>query len=189
MLYYEFAVLTALSVSFQRYPYPSAGWVGTLPSSCGALPLIVRRARQLVVPCPSGEAIWIGLVRPAGVAHQCLVQVVTSLVSGDRLDVVTGQPPDPVPLGSSDLFEVPPRFAVEGVSRGDATWWALARDAPAAGAPAIRSIELVASISGGIANPTSVRVDLIDAEEFEMLSGERLAALDASSAYGGWRLP
>jgi hypothetical protein len=59
---HEHAVTDALTVSFQRYPYPPPGWVETLPRSRGALPLALAGEGHLLLACPVGEAFWIGLV-------------------------------------------------------------------------------------------------------------------------------
>src|SRR5512133_4238056 len=90
----EHAVTAALTVSFQRYPYPPSGWVETLPRSRGALPLAVAAPGRLLLPCPAGEAFWIGLVATArGPSSQ--VTVAARLTSGEQVDLATGAAPGP----------------------------------------------------------------------------------------------
>jgi hypothetical protein len=161
----EHAVTPALTVSFQRYPYPPSGWLETLPRSRGALPLAVPAPDHLLLPCPSGEAFWIGLVATAR-GPSSRVGVVARLASGERVDLETGAPPAtgtgaapataPGPAGGPlrPGFAVPPRFAVEGIARQDGGWWALALEAPGPGAPACAGLEL-AVWTGPAAGPAA----------------------------------
>ena len=135
----EHAVTAALTVSFQRYPYPPSGWVEALPRSRGALPLAPVAPDRLLLACPSGEAFWIGLVAAPG-APPSRVGVVARLGSGERVDLATGAAPaGRHPPGG---FAVPPRFAVEGIARPDGGWWPLALDPPRPSAPACAGLEL-----------------------------------------------
>ena len=179
---HEFLLTPTLSISFQRYPYPPTGVVAALPTSWGALPFLTGEPGHLVLPCPDGEAFWVGLLAEAG-GQRSLVRVVASVASGDRLDVVTGAPPeDPSPAGSGDL-PVPPRRAVAGIARGDGTWWAFARDTGGTPAPACQGLEVLSRPAA------SVRVDLVEPGHYEALGGDRLPGLDPAGRYGGWRLP
>jgi hypothetical protein len=151
----EHAVTAALTVSFQRYPYPPSGWVEALPRSRGALPLVVTAPDRLLLACPSGEAFWIGLVatRPG---RSSRVGVAARLAAGERVDLATGAASDtgagPAPTPATGAgpaggllrprFEVPPRFAVEGIARQEGGWWALALEAPGPAAPACAGLEL-----------------------------------------------
>jgi hypothetical protein len=154
---HEHAVTDALTVSFQRYPYPPSGWVQTLPRSRGALPLALAAPGHLLLACPAGEAFWIGLVATGGRERSSRVGVVARLASGDRVDLATGTAPAPTgaappPAGGATAasgpprpgFEVPPRFAVEGIARRGGGWWALALAAPGPTAPACVLLELAA---------------------------------------------
>lgn len=134
----EHAVTAALTVSFQRYPYPPSGWVETLPRSRGALPLAAVAPDRLLLACPPGEAFWVGLVatRPGWSSR---VGVVARLASGERVDLATGAAPAGGRPGGG--FAVPPRFAVEGIARPDGGWWPLALEAPGP-APACTGLEL-----------------------------------------------
>lgn len=206
----EHAVTAALTVSFQRYPYPPSGWVETLPRSRGALPLAAAGPGRLLLPVPAGEAVWVGLVATPG-GPSSLVAVAAELGSGERVDLATGP--------------VPPRFAVEGIARGDGGWWALAREAPAPAAPACAGLELlvwtgpaaaaapeersprpqhdptgpagpgdpppVAPAAGTPAGPpATLRVELVDPARFEAAGGEPLGAPAGDEAtYRGWPLP
>jgi hypothetical protein len=143
----EHTVTPALTVSFQRYPYPPSGWVETLPRSRGALPLALTAPDHLLLPSPPGEAFWIGLVATAR-GPSSRVGVVATLASGKRVDLATGERVDPArgggPAGGRPPggFVVPPRFAVEGIARQDGGWWALALEAPGPAAPACAGLEL-----------------------------------------------
>jgi hypothetical protein len=206
----EHAVTAALTVSFQRYPYPSSGWVEALPRSRGALPLAAAGPGRLLLPVPAGEAFWVGLVAAPG-GPSSLVAAVAELGSGERLDLAAGP--------------VPPRFAVEGIARGEGGWWALALEAPAPGAPTCAGLELlvwtgppVAATSqergprpqhdptgptgpGGpppaapaawasAGPPVPLRVELVDPARFEAAGGERPGApADDQATYRGWPLP
>jgi hypothetical protein len=148
---HEYPLTSTLSVSFQRYPYPTTGIVTALPSSWGALPFVVAAPRRLKLPCPDREAFWIGLVTSyAGPPGTVAVLVV--LASGARLDAVGG--------GSVDRFRprfaeitVPPEHAVVGIARGDATSWALTRDSGGSSAPACRTIELLSRPGSATEDP------------------------------------
>jgi hypothetical protein len=139
---YEYALTPWLSISFQRYPYPSGGLVTALPTSWGALPFLVRAPRQLVLPCPDGEAFWIGLVpSPAGRQHR--MRVLVTMADGGRIDALTGTHADnSEPSGVENLL-APPRHGVPGIFRSDGSWWAFARDTGDIPAPACREIELL----------------------------------------------
>jgi hypothetical protein len=138
---YEYALTPSLSVSFQRYPYPAAGFVTALATSWGALPFLATAPGRLVLPCPDEEAFWIGLV-PSPAGHQYRLRGLVSTTSGDRVDALTGAPADdPDPVGIDDLLQ-PPRHGVPGIFRGDGSWWAFARHSHETPAPACREIEL-----------------------------------------------
>jgi hypothetical protein len=204
----EHAVTAALTVSFQRYPYPPSGWVEALPRSRGALPLAAAGPGRLLLPVPAGEAFWVGLVAAPG-GPSSLVAAVAELGSGERLDLAAGP--------------VPPRFAVEGIARGEGGWWALALEAPAPGAPACAGLELLVWTGPPVATgagergprpqhdptgpgrpaspappaadqvagpPVPLRVELVDPARFEAAGGERPGApADDEATYRGWPLP
>lgn len=205
---YEYALTPSLFISFQRYPYPAAGLVTALATSWGALPFLSSAPGQLVLPCPDEEAFWIGLVSsPAG--QQYRLRVLVSTTSGDRVNALTGGPTnDRGPAGIDDR-PAPPRHGIPGIFRGDASWWAFARDTGETPAPACREIELrcrsASSPRGagpdrqyapGKSSPPvhagetfSARVKIVEPEHFHKLGGGRLPPLDESNRYGGWRLP
>jgi hypothetical protein len=136
----EHAVTDALTVSFQRYPYPPSGWVEALPRSRGALPLALAAPDRLLLACPAGEALWIGLVATRRQERSSRVGVVARLASGERVDLATGaEPADGLPRPA---FAVPPRVGVEGLARQDGGWWALALAASGPQAPACVGLEL-----------------------------------------------
>jgi hypothetical protein len=140
---YEYPFSSTLLVSFQRYPQPDDGLLRRLPPSWGALPLLASGPRHVLVPLPDGEAFWLGLVRtahgPAWTLH-----VLASLPSNERLDVVTGVPADPSRGEAFGSVSVPPSHAVEGIARGDGTWWPFTRG-PTADAPVCRALDLLGS--------------------------------------------
>jgi hypothetical protein len=226
---YEYPLTPSLAVSFQRYPYPPTGVVTELPSSWGALPLLLRAPQQLLLPCPAGEAFWIGLV-PSPADAGCLLHVLVSTPSGELLDAMTGthvNRSDPTPV---EGYQTPPRPGLAGISRGDGSWWALAHDADGPSAPQCRGVELHAQPTtqteplrrigehgkqhlgrGTDASPPSaaprsepaepsppipqvgqipkVRVEVIDAPQFEALASTSVPPLDERNRYRGWRLP
>lgn len=163
MTAFEVPVGPALVVSFQRYRCPASGLVDAPAASCGALPVLTPGAGVLLVPCPDGEALWIGLL-PGGAGAAVTVQA----------------------LGAELTVHVPPVHALAGMPRasGAGPLWAIARHAD--GAPVCRRIDVVA-VSGSVA--TTVRVELIDSQRYAALSGQPLPPLDESAAYGGWLLP
>lgn len=135
---YEYALTRSMSISFQRFPYPPTGLVTALPTSRGALPLLHSSPGKLVLPCPSGEAFWIGLVS-SGQAQNRL-RVIVSLASEHRVDALTGADADDIQRAS----DIPaPRNGIPGIFRGDGSWWAFARDAGDTAAPACLEIELL----------------------------------------------
>lgn len=210
---YEFALTRSLAVSFQRYSYPAAGVVTGLAPSGGALPFLLGASQHLVLPCPDGEAFWIGLVTSPGSRHR--LRMVVSTASGDRVDALTGAEP-----ADSEGFLAPPPHGVAGIRRPDGSWWAFAREAGDASAPVCRSIELrcqsaetpARPVAGpqrqhigpgqppvpsepGAAQPfaaaetASVWVDVIAPEQFRALGGVGPPPLNEADRYGGWRLP
>ena len=219
---HEFAVTPALAVSFQRYPHPPSGFLSALPRSWGALPVVAVGPRHLVLPSPAREALWIGLI-PTGGERSSRVRILASLRSGERVDAVTGAVADDVALTGLGEILAPPRYAVEGIFRADATWWAFARDTLGTGAPACDGLDLMvatrtlAATSGPTADPrrqheptgasgpqtpaestldigdsgatASLHVDLLEAAEFEKVSGTQLPPLDPTATYDGRRLP
>ncbi|MDF2746689.1 MAG: hypothetical protein K0S98_974 [Propionibacteriaceae bacterium] len=137
---YEYALTPSMSISFQRFPYPPTGLVTGLPTSRGALPLLHSAPGKLVLPCPQGEAFWIGLV-PSGHAQNRL-RVIVSLASEHRVDALTGAPADDIPPADANDLAAP-RNGIPGIFRGDGSWWAFARDTGAMTAPACLEIELL----------------------------------------------
>jgi hypothetical protein len=136
----EHAVTLALTISFQRYPYPPSGRIETLPKSRGALPFSLAAPNHLVLPCPPGEAFWIGLIAtPQGPSS--LVEAVATLHSGEQVDLTTGTALAAGPHRGAIV--VPPRFAVEGIAAADGGWWALALDARATPAPSCAGLRLL----------------------------------------------
>jgi hypothetical protein len=139
---HEFPLTPTLSVSFQRYPYPPRGFLTALPSSWGALPIHADAPRHLTLPCPEGEAFWIGLVlAPNG--GPTIVRVLASVAPSAWRDAIAGAPSDrPRPTDPADIT-VPTQHAVAGIARGDGTWWAFARDTGGTAAPPCRGMELL----------------------------------------------
>lgn len=163
MTVFEVPIGPALVVSFQRYRCPASGLVDATVASCGAVPVLAPGPGLLLVPCPDGEALWIGLL-PAGAG---------GVVTVRALDVELTVP-------------VPPVHALAGMPRspGAGPRWAIARHTD--GAPVCRRIEIMVE-SGS--DSAAVRVDLIDSARYAALSGRTLPPLDESAAYGGWLLP
>jgi hypothetical protein len=167
-----------VAVSFQRTPCPADGVLAELPRSWGALPVLRDGAEGLVVPLPDGEALWIGLLRSAAAPAESL-SVVALLEPGGATDAITGRP---VGERSPGRLAVPPAAALVGVRRPEGGWWALARVAPARGAPACSEVELRTSVGRLVAH-------LVTPADFSARSGAELPPLDPTAAYGGRRLP
>jgi hypothetical protein len=122
---YEYALTPSLSVSFQRYPYPPDGVVNALPRSWGALPFLVSEPQQLVLPCPDGEAFWIGIV-PSPDGRRYRLRVLVSIASDGRVNALTGAAADEIqPAGDEELGSL---HGIPGIFQGDGRWWAFARD-------------------------------------------------------------
>jgi hypothetical protein len=138
---YEYRLAPSLFVSFQRYPYPPDGLVTALPTSWGALPFVVSAPQQLVLPCPGGEAFWIGLVSsPPGQRHRLGILVWTA--HGAWLDALTGASSDNAWRADIEDLPMAPRYGIAGIFRGGGRWWPFARSARATAAPASRHISL-----------------------------------------------
>ena len=137
---YEYVLTRSMSISFQRFPYPPTGLVKALPTSWGALPLLHSAPGELVLPCPQGEAFWIGLVASGHAQNR--LRVIVSLGSEHTVDALTGAPADD--LQPADVDDIPaPRNGIPGIFRGDGNWWAFARDTGETAAPACTVIELL----------------------------------------------
>lgn len=221
---HEYPLTQTLAVSFQRYPCPAAGWITALPSSYGALPLL-RTPRQLLLPCPDGEAFWIGLVTtPPERQHR--LRVVVTTADGKRIDALIGTLADHTEPPKDEDLQGAPRHGVPGIFRGDGSWWALAYRPVATSAPACRSIELQCRSAGPPARDRpntgpgpqhaspgcgsrpsesrpsetllppnedgerfSVRIDVVEPEQFKILGAIQVPPLNEADRYGGWRLP
>ena len=136
---YEYALTRSMSISFQRFPYPPTGLVTVLPTSWGALPFLHSAPGELVLPCPEGEAFWIGLV-PSGQSQNSL-RVIVLLASEHRVDALTGAPADDVQPADVDIAA--PRNGIPGIYQADGNWWAFTRDTGDTTAPACHQIELL----------------------------------------------
>jgi hypothetical protein len=122
---YEYALTPSLSLSFQRYPFPPTGVVTALPRSRGALPVVLTAPQQLVLPCPDGEAFWIGVVPSPGERPYAL-RVLVLIASDHWVDALTGAAADETrPFGAEDLAAW---HGIPGIFRGGGRWWAFARD-------------------------------------------------------------
>jgi len=144
--------LGSLAVSFQRYRYPPEGFVTGLPTSCGALPFLIERPGRLLLPCPTNESFWIGLV-PSPVNHQYLLRVLVLTAAGDRLNAATGAHADHSErLGPEDVPS-PSMPGVPGIVRGAGTWWSFARNPTDPSRPACRRLEILCRIREMPATP------------------------------------
>ncbi|MCG2620512.1 hypothetical protein LVY72_01140 [Arthrobacter sp. I2-34] len=178
--FFEYPVAGELAVSFQRYPYPETGRLNALPTSLGALPVCSTAPGRILLPCPAGEAFWIGFLPAAGAAPAA-VGLLAVTGSGDGIDAVSGRAAAP---GAPDTwFQVPPRRQLEGIHRPDGGWWALARTA-AAEAPACSRLQLCIRRP---AAPLVLEIVLTDEREFEASCGTPVP--EPGPGYGGWRLP
>lgn len=160
---YEIRATPQLAVSFQRYRRPAAGLVAGVPRSCGALPVAQTAPGEWVVPCPPGEAVWIGLVRTA---------------AGPPCRVVVGSA-----AGTADA-DVPPDYAVVGVPAGGGYVRVLTL-----GASPRLDLRVAAAGASPAALAVALAVALVDAAAFAALTGVALPGLDESASYGGGRLP
>jgi hypothetical protein len=137
---YEYALTPSLSLSFQRYPYPPDGVLTALPKSWGALPFLLSEPQQLVLPCPDGEAFWIGIV-PSPDGRPYRLRVLVSIVSDGMIDALTGAAADEIqPAGDEELASL---HGIPGIFQGDGRWWAFARDTGDTPGPGCLEIELL----------------------------------------------
>jgi hypothetical protein len=193
---YEYALTSSLSVSFQRYPYPAAGYVTGLATSWGALPYLGTAPQTIVVPCPVDEAFWIGLVlSPPWEQHR--LQVRAFMASGTWIDAVTGAAISDSESGGGRDVVTPPQHGIAGIFRTDRTWWAFGRHG---GETSCGEIELRCNCAVSAAAPAAsspcperlpsfVRVKVVDPQRFQALGGIAVPELDKAHRYGGWRLP
>lgn len=129
-----------LEVSFQRYPRPQSGVLAAPSPSFGALPVGAGADGALLVPLGEEEALWLGfLERSPRVAVLAITAVETP--AGALVDASSGE----VGGRASDRLglAVPPARALDGVPRGDGTWWPLTR-AARAGGPSCAALHLTA---------------------------------------------
>lgn len=169
------AVTADLTVSFQRFPYPPDGRVSTLPTSRGALPLLIVGRREILLPSPEREAFWIGLVAAAGSSSS--VDVTVILHSDARMHLET--------------VHCPPTFALEGIPRENGTWWVFARNAAYRGSPACSALKLVVTPAPpATGNDVTLRATVVEPTDFEHASGQPVPPLlGENDTYRGWRLP
>lgn len=182
---FEYVLAATLGLSFQRYPCPSSAVVGELPRSWGALPIADVGSRELLVPVPRGEAVWVGLLASAK-APAWSVRIVVHLEPQGATDAVTGRPVDD-PAGGPTVLSVPPRRHVEGVRRREGGWWALTRAAPVPGAPSCSGLEIMAAQARVRLEPLAVH--LVEPTDFRARCGIQVPPLRPDAPYGGWRLP
>jgi hypothetical protein len=180
---FEYPVTGDLAVSFQRYPFPEAGRLDALPTSLGALPVCPAGPGRILLPSPAGEAFWLGFLPEPGAAPAA-VGILAFTGADDWIDAVSGRAA--APAAPDTWFQAPPRRQLEGIHRPDGGWWALARTAPAAGAPACSRLQLCIRRGPAL---VSLEVRLVDEQEFESACGTSVPPLNPGSAYGGWRLP
>jgi hypothetical protein len=187
---FEFETEEGLIISFQRYPYPASGSVGVLPASCGALPIAVEEKGHLIIPSPSREAFWIGLLARSKMQPPAKVQL-----HGELCAVWEAEASPSSTAAGPAVFWVPPHQFVMGILKNDGEWWPLAREVPAT-APACCALTVTISApASGVradttpADHTEVRIDVLDTATFEALSRLEVEPLDTSHAYGHWRLP
>jgi hypothetical protein len=85
----------ARSISFQRFVRPADGTVAGAPASLGALP-VAASAGDFLVPVGDGEAFWIGLMGPGGIALEAVLpgerRALTPRSRAPELAVVAGLP-------------------------------------------------------------------------------------------------
>jgi hypothetical protein len=216
---HEWPLTDTLSLSCQRHPLPDSGVARSVPRSWGALPLLDVGPRQLLVPVPDGEGLWLGLVRETG-APTWPVRVLAVLAGGGPVvDALTGRAEVP---GGEGLL-VPPAHAVLGISRGDGTWWPFTRAAPHAGALSCARLDVMTGSPGPVLGPPAgstgplrqhdhpattrgpappaatrrrparwsppVRLELVDPAAFRAAGGGPVPPLDPDAPYRGQRLP
>ncbi len=188
----EYRLGARLVVSFQRYPLPEAGYVTGLVTSRGALPFLVTRPGRLLLPCPTGEAFWIGVVAAdltSGTRSRVAVQVRTA--SRGDMDAADGTPLRGT--GPATMTELlPGRPGVPGIARGDGTWWPFTRDPAGSAAPACVRLDLVCHVTGrtGPGPETgALDVEVVDPEQFRAAGGDPVPPLDPGGGQPPRRLP
>jgi hypothetical protein len=169
-----------LGLSFQRYPEPEPDGGGPR-RSCGALPVGRSPQGELLVPVAPGEAVWIGLSceRPE---DRLSVRIRFRMANRRaRPDIVA---------------EVGHHTAIEGIPSGAGAVLPIVRapTQPEHWACSGLDVTLVdRTAKGGHAKRSTrplVELRLTDYDTFVRETGlPAPAALDAMSAYGGYRLP
>jgi len=182
---FEYPLTSAMSVSFQRYPYPTAGFVTELPTSWGALPYLSVGANRVLVPCPAGEAFWIGLV-PCASGRRQRVGVLAAHASGTSVDAVTGEAVAFTAQGST--VSVPPHHGVAGVRRDDESWWPFGSVGGSAPWREI-AVRCVSSLSSTDIVRASVVIEVVGPGLYRERGGGVVRPLDPAHRYGGWLLP
>jgi hypothetical protein len=154
-LFFEDAV-----VSFQRYQCPSDKIVREAPSSHGALP-VAAEGDHYLLPLPSQEAFWAGVIVPKDWRHGTLS---FAAMQDDGKVLVAEQ------------FAQPGMFVIPGIKRSDGQFDVFCQGL-------VSELQL-AGVGG------AKRIVVCDPENFSARTGQAPPEpFDRHAAFGGWLLP
>jgi hypothetical protein len=185
-------IASQLAISFQRYPLPADGVLGSPSPSFGALPIGSTRSGRLLFPIVSGEAFWMGFTN-CDESIPLLIRIAVETSTGGILDASAGT--DWRDRSSAGIV-VPPQRELDGIVRLAGGWWPLTGSTPNSEAPQCTAITIAIvpqPLEDRQSPPevaTTLRLESIDSCDFFESTGVRSPPpLDLTAAYGGWLLP
>ena len=177
-----------VSLTFQRFFYPSVGSVDQPPASLGALPVGCNALGAWLLPLADDECFWIGMSENRELAPAMLA-VRAELGDAALLDAVTGQPWDARHAGELAL---PGTAWLAGLRQpGSGSLWTVFSNSSLVPA-AQRCISLTFRLRarGDHGAGMATRLELVNYARFFSETGIRPPApMEADAAYKGWRLP
>ena len=177
-----------VSLTFQRFFYPTAGSVDQPPASLGALPVGRNALGAWLLPLADDECFWIGMSENREPAPAMLA-VRAELGNAALVDAVTGQPWDARHAGELAL---PGTAWLAGLRQpgSEPPWTVFSNSSlvPAAQRCISQTFRLRARGDHGAGMAT--RLELVNYARFFSETGIRPPPpMDADAAYKGWRLP
>lgn len=177
-----------VSLTFQRFFYPSGGSVHQPPASLGALPVGRNALGAWLLPLADDECFWIGMAENREAAPAMLA-VRAELGNAALVDAVTGQPWDARHAGELAL---PGTAWLAGLRQPgrEPLWTVFSNGSLLPAARRCISLTFRLRARGDQGAGMDIRLELVNYARFFSETGIRPPApMEADAAYKGWRLP